>query len=505
METKVKNREWVKTAAIVFLAVLLILTFFSNTIMNHSLPEVATQAVEAGAINTRIRGSGTVGANEVYEVTISQTRKIASVLVREGQQVQTGDVLFRLETEDSEELKAAQEQLDDMELSYQKTALQQTNTTAEQKREVAQAQQAYDMALTLYREYTDLDPEMLAVEKVQAERDLKELEQEYKQMQAEVAELQDELSDLERDLMNAEPDPDDENADWDEYEEIEEEIDDCERALARAKRDCADYEQDMLDQSAYVEHLTEASAAAQDLTAKQDVLDDLLFRQGLGSSDALDLQATREAIEKQRQLVEKLSKEADGAEVTANVSGTIGEISVMAGSTAGAEMPLASIHVTDRGFAVEISVTAEQAKKVRIGDSAEPVNYWGSDLTATLEQISNDPSNPGKSKLLRFRIDGEVEPNQNLTLSIGQKSANFDCIVPNAAVRTDNNGTFVLVVVAKSSPLGNRYTATRVNVQELAKDDTHTAVSGLSSGDFVITTSNKPIEAGTQVRLVDEA
>ena len=38
-----KNREWVKNAAIVFLAVLLVLTFFSNTIMNRSLPEVATQ------------------------------------------------------------------------------------------------------------------------------------------------------------------------------------------------------------------------------------------------------------------------------------------------------------------------------------------------------------------------------------------------------------------------------------------------------------------------------
>ena len=38
METNVKKREWVKTVAIIFLAVMLVLTFFSNTIMNHSLP-----------------------------------------------------------------------------------------------------------------------------------------------------------------------------------------------------------------------------------------------------------------------------------------------------------------------------------------------------------------------------------------------------------------------------------------------------------------------------------
>ena len=50
-----KNREWVKNAAIVFLAVLLVLTFFSNTIMNRSLPEVATQDVTDGAIVSKVR------------------------------------------------------------------------------------------------------------------------------------------------------------------------------------------------------------------------------------------------------------------------------------------------------------------------------------------------------------------------------------------------------------------------------------------------------------------
>ena len=53
-----KRREWVKTAAIIFLSVMLVLTFFSNTIMNYSLPEVATQYVESGTITAKIRGIG---------------------------------------------------------------------------------------------------------------------------------------------------------------------------------------------------------------------------------------------------------------------------------------------------------------------------------------------------------------------------------------------------------------------------------------------------------------
>ena len=75
-----KNREWVKNAAIVFLAVLLVLTFFSNTIMNRSLPEVATQDVTDGAIVSKVRGSGTVTANGNNQVKMEKTRIIRAVL-----------------------------------------------------------------------------------------------------------------------------------------------------------------------------------------------------------------------------------------------------------------------------------------------------------------------------------------------------------------------------------------------------------------------------------------
>ena len=149
-------------------------------------------------------------------------------------------------------------------------------------------------------------------------------------------------------------------------------------------------------------------------------------------------------------------------------------------------------------------MTAEQARQVRVGDTAEITNYYWGGITATLENIASDPSSMGKGKMLIFRIEGEdLEAGTNLTLSIGQRSANYDCLVPNSAVRTDSNGSFVLVVVAKSSPLGIRYVATRADVQVLASDDTTSAVSGLANGDFVITTSNKPLEAGDLVRLPD--
>ena len=106
---------------------------------------------------------------------------------------------------------------------------------------------------------------------------------------------------------------------------------------------------------------------------------------------------------------------------------------------------------------------------------------------------------------MNFTVSGEeVAAGSQLSLTIGQKSEDYPTIVPNSAVRNDTNGDFVLIVEAKSTPLGNRYIARRVDVQVLAKDDINTAVSGgLTTSDYVITTSSKPLEPGMQVRLVE--
>ena len=125
-------------------------------------------------------------------------------------------------------------------------------------------------------------------------------------------------------------------------------------------------------------------------------------------------------------------------------------------------------------------------------------------MTATLASIKTDPKNPQSSKILTFDIHGEVEPGTTLNLSVGQKSAQYDTIVPNSALRSDSNGDFVLVVTSKSSPLGNRYIATRVDVEKVLSDDTNTAVSGgLNPYDYVITTSSKPIKDKDMVRLAE--
>ena len=99
-------------------------------------------------------------------------------------------------------------------------------------------------------------------------------------------------------------------------------------------------------------------------------------------------------------------------------------------------------------------------------------------------------------------MEGDISNGTNLSISLGGQSTSYETIVPNSAIREDANGKFVLRVVSKSSPLGNRYYAERVDVNVLASDATQSAIdASFSWGDYIITKASVPISDGMQVRV----
>ena len=603
----------------------------------------------AGVLRRDQRPQGTVEASEVYNVTIKQTRKVSSVLVKTGQEINVGDTLFVLEAEDSDELKQAETDLETLQQNYDKSLIEAGNTAAQENRDVQNARDDYNEALAIYRQYSTMDASQLATQKAASEAKLKELqtakttvdnqitkikaEKEYTDAQATVTEHEATVKSLEaekeklleslplsyKDCSNAsyyqtEIDKilqdrlyienltryekvfaafstlcdndfaimkecyEDESgismikriegnstsAKYDKegnpvenpsgsteetvikyreafaklapyyygYENprtegllilqdkikvatINDKIEAANSEMSTAKTIVGNYERSIeslenqsealdtqiTDQQTAVDKLTSASSAAETVKSTKKTLEDLVFKQNLGDSSSIDMEASKKAIERKQEEVAKLRENADELEVKSSVSGTIASISASAGKSIGGEQPLATINVTDRGFTVKIDVTNEQAKKVKVGDTAELVNFWGGDAVATLDQITNSQSSGNRT--LVFTLTGDIQAGQNITLSIGQKSSNYDALIPLSGLREDSNGKFVYVLQSKNSPLGSRYIATRVTVQELARDDKSAAVSGISQGDFIITTSNKPVEAGKQVRLAD--
>ena len=122
-EKNIKRKEWVKTVTIVFLIIMLVLTFCSNTIMNYSLPEVATEYVSADSITMQVRGTGVVEAGDPYSVIIEENRVIKSVVVENGDEVEKGDILFYLEDSKSADMTALEDQIEQAELDYKQALL----------------------------------------------------------------------------------------------------------------------------------------------------------------------------------------------------------------------------------------------------------------------------------------------------------------------------------------------------------------------------------------------
>ena len=211
-------------------------------------------------------------------------------------------------------------------------------------------------------------------------------------------------------------------------------------------------------------------------------------------------------INQQEEKVEELKENAVRGEVISTVDGIVKGIHFSPGQTAPAGASLVTIEIPAKGYNLQFSVSSEQASMVNIGSEATVSNYfWGNAITASLDKILPDPEDPMEKKLLVFRLYGDdLSSGATLSLTVAQKSAQYDLLVPNSAVRSDANGSFVLVLREKNSALGTKYTVQRIDVTILAQDDTYTAVrGGLEINDFVITTSSKPISNGSMVKMAN--
>lgn len=588
-ESKRRKREWVKTAAIVFLSVMLALTFFSSTIQNWSLPEVATQYVQSGTITAKATITGNVESVDPYEVKVTESRKVASVAVRTGSTVQKGDVLVYLEDKDSTELEKAKKDLASAQAEYNKAILsgkytsgdiseaasgftaesysdrisraQNTVEAAEKALKAAEdAKEAAEETLSAAKSAeTEImkphDEEVARVERlidnyqqqIDFNGDIDEsIKNKLEEAKAEMADAESKLekattklndarkelnnpagadkAQLEQNLRDAEEEHNNRQNEYDEAREAYYALENprVQRAenntnmkyeIAQLNVYLHNYKNSMDDlkksaqaetercQKQLDEREKECKAREKELNEKQEALKELIDKAG----NVTGLQSYLDAIEEARKTVDELTAKAGGTTITAPISGTITSINVTAGNETSAAVPVVVMQREGQGFILKYSASNDVAKRLSVGDVGTLTNAWRyDDVTVTLASIAPDPDSRGQNKLLTFNVTGSVVAGQSLSFSIGQKSSNYNLIVPNSAIREDNNGKFILIVVSKGSPLGTRYTASRVDVQVIASDETQSAVSGALSGyEFVITTSTKPVEAGSLVRLPD--
>lgn len=491
------KKDMIKNVAIAFLSVMLVLTFFSNTIMNYSLAQVATQQISYGSISPQIRGNGTVSAEDPYNVTVKESRKISGVAVKEGDHVEIGDVLYYLEDKESDELKEAKKSLEEMELSFEQSLfsgdvpdkvisnIRSGNTQSYDAYQIKlkQVNDAYDAAklnmdnlndakayLTYLKthdsneiNYNALTPGYTSAEAA--------LDQTVTEDPERIAELQKIIDENTKDTTQL--------GIYDKQLSLsyDQKIILLDRQIDQAKRVLENAEKDKTETITSIK--TEISLCQQ-----------------------------RDKIKEKKERIAELEKESVGASVKSPVAGIVSTMAKKSGETISADETLAVIQIDGKDMTTSFSVTNQQASKLKVGDAAKPQNSWmfSDDFKATLTNIKNDKTDPSNKKLLTFKIEStEVTPGQSIALSIGERTVDYDMVVPNSAIKSSTTGKYVLAVKSKSSPLGNRYIATKVDVTVLASDDNYSAINAALDGDeFVITTSNKAVDSGDQVRLANK-
>ncbi len=649
MEEIIKIRkDKIKNVAIVFLTVMLVLTFFSNSILNRALPEVATAYVQYDTITEKVRGTGTVVADDPYKVVVKDTRTIESVAVTVGDEVSKDQILFYLEDAESEELKKAKDELEDLELAYMKAlfggnlssevinkvsngntdsfATYQANVTDMQNRVQAAEDRVKECqdnlnAVTHQSEISAQDATANTIpnelEKNQAQMDSQKAQAAFdsnkqnqiNELEAQIREIQKQIDDVEAlisgsdesvgsgtvsgatDTLQTQIDTyknnldikltdlnnkvngtfssaDDayewsKNVDWSalsnegqlalqdflaayaDYKKATEALGEVTGTLGNQEQLNAlnnklntlnnklaevqaitvssngDYQdaQNRLNEAtkniaeiskaneqskvAYQKKIIDAQAALNNAKTVYELLKEEQAALASDINAQLDLAKANKDIAEKKEEIAKLESESVGATITAPVAGTVISIERAAGETTEKGETIATIQVAGKGMSLKFSVTNAQAAKVNVGDKAQLQNAWYyNDVMITLNKIKPDPEDPGKKKLLEFTVEGLVQNGESLAVSVGERSAEYEHVVPNSAIREDNKGKFILIIDEKTTPFGNRYKARRVDVEVLASDEINTAVNAdLQGYEYVITTSNQPVEAGDQVRL----
>ena len=531
------RRDWVKNAIIIFLAVLLVLTFFSNTIMNYSLPEVAAQYPQSTTLTTKIRGSGTVESAQSYNVTVQETRTVAAVNVKKGDTIAAGDTLLTLDATESQELQDARTNLATVKLDYEKLKLPKNEDgAAAQAASLAQAQAAVTKAesdLATAQKY-ESDLKWYQDQEASAKSTLATKNQNKEYYSSLVDNLNSQIANVENsnaDYLSAkkrlEDDP--------ENEELKAEVQRIyDEQIASLTNQLAEAQQNLLNATYAASQAESAYTSAQDATAAfqasnqnatsvsaaqtalQSAKDNLATLQATAkdtentnayndSVAQLDLAAKEQEVKDAEAKVKALEEKTSAANIKSRYAGVVTEVNVAAGDTTTADTPLMVVELTEKGYTLKATVTKEQARTLKEGLQAEITNLWDSGITMTLTSITSDKNDPANSRVLTFAVTGDdVSVGQSLSFSVGDKNSNYDLVIPSAAIHTDADGSFVYTVQVKSSPLGNRYTVRKKTVTIVASDDNNSAVSGvLSSDDFVITTATVPLKVGTQVRIAE--
>lgn len=548
-----KNRRWVVRAIVIFLIILGLLTFFSNTIMNATIPKVSAEYAAWGNLSFSNNASAPIDIDNKTEVKGIEGRKVEEVLLSDYDSVSPDTVVVKLvPIEESEELQGYEEQLEQLEREkeYESRTPSNndyssfTNSISSCELAVEQAEDQLEAAEnkdSVIDEANDTIAD-LSVDAVSLQASVDAASATVEDIQTQISELNAQkdalLNKIEIFTTMGTPTPtptpidsepiipvpgsieevmvqlDDIDA---QLELLESELSDAQSRLDSASADLAEVNLEIADCQAEIaeaslipsveecqNQLNQANSA---LSSAQTSYSNQLTMDGITADKEQDAYNDREEqIADLEEKIAELTESINITEITAGSYGYLLNVAVSKGDVLTEDAVIFNVIPDDAEAVASFTFSAEAVAGLSVGmELTSTESYWYEHVIIT--SIKPNPNNPRNERIVKCSIEADyIWPGEMITVIADRSNQNYDNIVPASAVNEDNAGTFVYILEESNTPLGQKFVVRRLNVTVENTDGTRTAISAdeLTNNRYqIVTRSEEPLQDGDRVRLAD--
>lgn len=529
-----KNKKWIKIF-LIFLAVMWLCTIISKSIYVSGLTRVKTETPSKKYIEHIVEVDGIVVSGGETAVNTLSGLRVEGINVSCGDEVKKGDVLFRVDLADLERL-IAQKQSELAQLELQQNAAQFNAALDAQKKEIALlwTQEDYEnadreTALTVERAQSALTKAENELQKHldtsaphTSSTDRKKAWAKYNEWKQRCYALEDEISALEKEIETLKREI--EETSEEDLEEKKELLEKKEKELEEKKDELTELERNPVSQPDYSAEESEydtwqqTKAGLEDAVwaAKQALEDaklarestlrqkrrDIASAQTLSNADATIDIYNIEIAALQNEISNLNDVRGSQCSITSPTDGYVADILVSTGQRT-ADTAAMLITDTTAECIFQFSITKEEGKYIRLGDSIElTLNSTGSNEIDVTADYVTENNTGGYDITCRM---GAVKAPIG-TYGMAKRTVQgelYSCAIPIDALYSENEVYYIYTFNEKTGILGSEYYVEKLKVNVTDKNDRYAAIEGTAIGadTQVIVFSSKELSQGESIRL----
>ena len=430
----------------IFFTIVLVLTFFSNTIYNYNLPLVTIEMPGKGKLVHKITGNSEIEYKDSYKIYSNIEGEIYEIYVNENQFVEKDDAIVKIIPKESDldllkqdimkkenEISLAHLKLDRLyeenkkyneEIEIQRSNMEDIETKGEvkiYKDKIKNAKEEYEKIKKLYDIGAEPYSKVLAQENL-----IKELENEY---------------DI---FMNQEMET---------------------------------FNQSL---SGFQSNSEDTKISIKEIELNINVL-------------KLELESLNKTMNAYK----------DGT-IYADRSGIIHLYNLELKNTVTPSSPIGVIGVVSDNYICELRIDSKERENIN-QNSIVKINSRGNNSGIKGEILSIDKIEGIDMYEVGIDIVSEQEIfGQSCNITIENSSDIYDILVENSAVRKDANGYYIFVVKEEKDSLKKKYIVKRVDIILLDRDEKYSAIEGLQFIEPVVVKSDKNIYNGNRVKYEEK-